>query len=98
MQDNCRSVGNFDTEICRSPPEEPANLDIPSAARSGFRKGASRSSYVGDRAVPFGGPRWPCRALRGLRPQPHRLQLAFATAYGAGLRASEVVALKDRWC
>src|SRR5271154_4642861 len=31
--------------------------------------------HGGDRAVPLGGARWPCRALRGLRPQPHRVQL-----------------------
>src|SRR5436309_3359432 len=30
---------------------------------------------VGDRAVPLGRARRACRALRGLRPQPHRLQL-----------------------
>src|SRR6202022_2191354 len=30
---------------------------------------------VGDRELPLGRPRRPCRALRGLRPQPDRLQL-----------------------
>ena len=30
---------------------------------------------VGDRALPHGGARRPCRALREVRPHPHRLQL-----------------------
>src|SRR3974390_2680253 len=34
----------------------------------------SAPGHVGDRAVPLGGPWWPCRTLRRLRPQPHRLQ------------------------
>src|SRR4029077_13583496 len=35
----------------------------------------SAPGHVGDRAVPLGRARRACRVLRGLWPQPHRLQL-----------------------
>ena len=44
-------------------------------ANAGHVSRRSAPSNVGDRAVPLGRARRQCPALRGLRPQPHRLQL-----------------------
>src|SRR5262249_20423771 len=64
-----------------APPEAGGRRRLPSPW-SRLASGQCRASEpgsgpgnVGDRAVPLGRARRACRALRGLRPQPHRLQL-----------------------
>src|SRR5215467_9912951 len=64
-----------------APPEAGGRRRLPSpwsrlaSSQCRTSEPGSAPGHVGDRAVPLGRARRACRALRGLRPQPHRLQL-----------------------